>query len=174
MARADFDALRLHIEANRIYYMNQIWRAEDPNTRFERFRQMGIEAFVENRLIGFVGERASLSAASVGIGHDGQDCPRAKVDCLRSESGRHRGIRRLSDLRGADSGRIAMVLAADLGGLHGRCSRTVRALGALPGGAAEYRATDRTGRGRACRIRVADARGSLSGPAPIAITAPNP
>jgi hypothetical protein len=58
MARADFDALRLHIEANRIYYINQIWRAEDPNARFERFRQSGIEAFVENRLIGFVGDRA--------------------------------------------------------------------------------------------------------------------
>jgi hypothetical protein len=57
MARADFDALRLHIEANRVYYMNQIWKAEDPNARFERFRQMGIEAFVENRLIGFIGDR---------------------------------------------------------------------------------------------------------------------
>ena len=59
MSHKRLDALRLHIEANRIYYMNQIWRAEDPNTRFERFRQMGIEAFVENRLIGFV-ERARI------------------------------------------------------------------------------------------------------------------
>ncbi len=58
MAHADLDALCLHIEANRIYYMNQIWKAEDPNARFERFRQCGIESFVENRLIGFVGERA--------------------------------------------------------------------------------------------------------------------
>ncbi len=58
MARADFDALRLHIEANRIYYMNQIWSAEDPNARYERFRQMGIDAYVENRLVGFVGARA--------------------------------------------------------------------------------------------------------------------
>jgi hypothetical protein len=58
MAHADFDALCLHIEKNRIYYMNQIWKAEDPNARFERFRQMGIDGFVENRLIGFAGERA--------------------------------------------------------------------------------------------------------------------
>jgi hypothetical protein len=56
--RADFDALRLHVEANRTYYMNQIWRAEDPNARFERFRQMGIDGYVENRLLGFVGDRA--------------------------------------------------------------------------------------------------------------------
>ncbi len=56
--RADFDALRLHVEANRTYYMNQIWKAEDPNARFERFRQLGIDGYVENRLLGFVGDRA--------------------------------------------------------------------------------------------------------------------
>ncbi|MFY2763854.1 hypothetical protein [Arenimonas sp. MALMAid1274] len=58
MARADFDALRLHLEANRTYYMNQVWSSEDPNARYERFRAMGIDAYVENRLVGFVGARA--------------------------------------------------------------------------------------------------------------------
>lgn len=57
-AQADFAALTLHIEANRTYYLNQIWMAEDPNERFERLRQCGISAYVENRLIGFVGARA--------------------------------------------------------------------------------------------------------------------
>jgi len=58
MAHANFEALRLHIEANRVYYMNQVWKAEDPNARYERFRQTGIDAYVENRLLGFVGDRA--------------------------------------------------------------------------------------------------------------------
>jgi hypothetical protein len=57
-ARADFDALCLHVEANRTYYLNQIWKAEDPDARFERFRQTGIDGFVENRLLGFVGNRS--------------------------------------------------------------------------------------------------------------------
>lgn len=71
-ARADFDALRLHIEANRMYYMNQIWKAEDPDARFERFRQSGIDGFVDNRLIGFAGDRAifplRLSALGLVVG----------------------------------------------------------------------------------------------------------
>lgn len=58
MAHANFEALRLHIEANRVYYMNQVWKVEDPNARYERFRQTGIDAYVENRLLGFVGDRA--------------------------------------------------------------------------------------------------------------------
>jgi hypothetical protein len=59
-AQADFAALQLHIEANRTYYLNQIWMAEDPNERFERLRQCGISSYVENRVIGVVGARAAF------------------------------------------------------------------------------------------------------------------
>jgi len=58
IANAEFTKLALHIEANRLYYMNQIWLYEDSNTRFERLRLKGIAKFVENRLLGFVGNKS--------------------------------------------------------------------------------------------------------------------
>jgi hypothetical protein len=70
-AHADFEALRLHLEAHRTYYQNEIWRAEPSDQRYERLRQLGIAGFVDNRLLGFVGRQAiyplRMSALSDGV-----------------------------------------------------------------------------------------------------------
>ena len=57
-AQAQFEKLKLHLEANRTYYVNEIWRAEDSNARLERLKGIGIAPFVENRLLGFTGKKA--------------------------------------------------------------------------------------------------------------------
>jgi hypothetical protein len=57
-AQADFEKLRLHLEAHRLYYQNEIWRAEDPSQRFQRLNCLGLTPFVENRLLGFAGSKA--------------------------------------------------------------------------------------------------------------------
>jgi hypothetical protein len=58
-AHAAFEKLKLHIDANRIYYVNNIWKCEDPNARFERLKIKGIHNYVENRLLGFAGSKAA-------------------------------------------------------------------------------------------------------------------
>ncbi len=57
-AQADFGKLKRHLEAHRSYYENAIWSNEDPNDRFIRLEITGLSPFVENVLIGFVGNRA--------------------------------------------------------------------------------------------------------------------
>jgi len=58
-ANADFQRLALHLEANKVYYLNKIWGAEVPEVRLERFRLKGIDRFVDNELLGFVGNKAA-------------------------------------------------------------------------------------------------------------------
>jgi hypothetical protein len=58
-ANADFQRLLLHIEANRVYYLNKIWAGEIPEVRLARFRLKGIDRYVENQLLGFVGDKAA-------------------------------------------------------------------------------------------------------------------
>jgi hypothetical protein len=57
-ANAEFQKLALHIEANKVYYTNRVWLAEDPDARLERLRIQGIAKYVRNELVGFVGSRA--------------------------------------------------------------------------------------------------------------------
>lgn len=57
-AHADFKKLQLHLEQNRNYYTNEVWKLEDPDIRFFRLSQMGVARFVENRLLGFAGTKA--------------------------------------------------------------------------------------------------------------------
>lgn len=59
-ANANWEKLRLHLEKYRIYYQNEIFRAEDFDERYERLRMMGLAPFVENRLLGFAGKRAIM------------------------------------------------------------------------------------------------------------------
>jgi hypothetical protein len=60
MAHAEFDKLVLHIYKNKTYYMNQIWKHENANARYERLKHMGLHLYVENRLLGFIGNKAIL------------------------------------------------------------------------------------------------------------------
>ncbi len=57
-AHADYGKLRQHLEAHRSYYENAIWLAEDPSDRYVRLAAMGVAPFVENVIVGFVGNRA--------------------------------------------------------------------------------------------------------------------
>jgi hypothetical protein len=58
LADAEFKKLVLHLEANRVYYMNSIFAQQDANVRYETLEALGIHTFVENRLLGFLGSRA--------------------------------------------------------------------------------------------------------------------
>jgi len=58
-ASADFQRLLLHIEANKIYYINKIWAGEIPEVRLARFRVKGIDRYIDNQLLGFVGDKAA-------------------------------------------------------------------------------------------------------------------
>lgn len=60
-AHADFTRLKLHLEAHRIYYQNEVWRTEDPNERLYRLSLHGLAPYVENRLLGFCGKKAVYS-----------------------------------------------------------------------------------------------------------------
>jgi hypothetical protein len=57
-ADAEFRKLQLHLEANRAFYLNSLLAQQDPNVRYETLRALGIQTWVENRLLGFVGSRA--------------------------------------------------------------------------------------------------------------------
>lgn len=57
-AHADFTKLLTHLEEHRTYYSNEIWRLEDENERYLRLESLGIARFVENRLLGFAGNKA--------------------------------------------------------------------------------------------------------------------
>ncbi|WP_145944182.1 hypothetical protein [Fuerstiella marisgermanici] len=59
-AHARFEKLILHLEANRTFYANEIWRSEDANERYRRLEILGVARFVQNRLLGFVGDRAAF------------------------------------------------------------------------------------------------------------------
>jgi len=58
-ANAAFQQLVLHIEANKVYYLNQIWAAEIPEVRLARFRLKGIDRYIDNQFLGFVGDKAA-------------------------------------------------------------------------------------------------------------------
>jgi hypothetical protein len=58
-ANAAFQQLVLHIEANKVYYINQIWAAELAEVRLTRFRLKGIDRYIDNQLLGFVGDKAA-------------------------------------------------------------------------------------------------------------------
>jgi hypothetical protein len=58
-ANADFQRLLLHIEVNKVYYINKIWAEEIPEVRMARFRLKGIDRYLDNQLLGFVGEKAA-------------------------------------------------------------------------------------------------------------------
>ncbi len=60
-AQADFHALAGHLQVNATHYKNAIWRAEDGNARWGRLSQYGqenITHFIENELLGFIGEKS--------------------------------------------------------------------------------------------------------------------
>ena len=58
MANAEFEKLVLHLEANKSYYMNKLLLFEDSNQRYERLKIKGIINHIENRVIGFVGNKS--------------------------------------------------------------------------------------------------------------------
>lgn len=60
LADAEFKKLVLHLEANRVYYMNSVFAQQDANVRYETLKALGVHGFVENRLLGFLGSRAVL------------------------------------------------------------------------------------------------------------------
>jgi hypothetical protein len=70
-ANGDFQRLLLHIEANKIYYLNKIWAGEIPEARLARFRLKGIDRYIDNQLLGFVGDKAAyplrLDALPAGL-----------------------------------------------------------------------------------------------------------
>ena len=73
LANAEFKKLKLHIDANKVYYLNHIWKAEDPDARYQRLKMKGLDTFVINRLLGFVGDKSvfplrTRCARSVGPG----------------------------------------------------------------------------------------------------------
>jgi hypothetical protein len=57
-ADAEFRKLQLHLEANRVFYINSLFAQQDPNGRYETLSALGIHRRVENWLLGFVGSRA--------------------------------------------------------------------------------------------------------------------
>jgi hypothetical protein len=60
LADAEFKQLVLHLELNRVYYMNSLFAQQDVNVRYETLRALGIHTYVENRLLGFLGSRVVL------------------------------------------------------------------------------------------------------------------
>ena len=58
IAYAEFGKLALHIETNKTYYLNKILLLEDSNQRYDRLKIMGVVNFIENRLLGFVGNKS--------------------------------------------------------------------------------------------------------------------
>jgi hypothetical protein len=58
LADAEFRKLALHLEANRVYYLNSLFAQQDVNLRYETLVALGVQSFVENRLLGFLGRRA--------------------------------------------------------------------------------------------------------------------
>ncbi len=60
MANAEFEKLVLHLEANRVYYINKILLHEDSSERFVRLQLKGIAGFVENRILGFIGNKTAF------------------------------------------------------------------------------------------------------------------
>jgi hypothetical protein len=67
-AEAEFRKFQLHLEANAVYYMNFIIAQEDANVRYEKLKVMGIQNYVENRLLGFVGRKAIFPLVMNSIG----------------------------------------------------------------------------------------------------------
>ena len=58
LAEAELKKLQLHLEANRVFYLNSLFAQLNSNVRYETLSILGIHNFVENRLLGFVGSRA--------------------------------------------------------------------------------------------------------------------
>jgi hypothetical protein len=58
LADAEFKKLQLHLEANRVFYLNSLFAQLDANIRYETLKALGLHNFVENRLLGFIGSRA--------------------------------------------------------------------------------------------------------------------
>ena len=58
LADAEFKKLTLHLEANRVYYLNSLFAQLDVNIRYETLAALGVQSFVDNRLLGFLGRRA--------------------------------------------------------------------------------------------------------------------
>lgn len=55
-AHADFEKLILHLEANKSYYTNEIWRQENKAQSTRRLSDLGIASFVSSKLVGFSGD----------------------------------------------------------------------------------------------------------------------
>lgn len=68
LAHAEFIKLQLHIEANKTYYLNAIWKREDSNSRYERLRLKGLHSYVENHLLGFIGNKAVFPLREAALG----------------------------------------------------------------------------------------------------------
>ena len=73
LADAEFKKLVLHLEANRIYYMNSIFAQQDVNVRYQVLEALGIATFVENRLLGFLGSRAVFPLRVENLEQEAQD-----------------------------------------------------------------------------------------------------
>ena len=73
MAYADFEKLILHIEVNKAYYMNRIWQLEDSEVRYSRLKLQGLDKFIENRILGFVGHKAAFELKLDNLPKDYQE-----------------------------------------------------------------------------------------------------
>jgi hypothetical protein len=85
-AQAALKQLLLHLNENRTYYANELWRQEDPNTRFERLTSIGVGAFVENRLLGFAGSQPMYPLRLEALPDD----VRAKLEATFTASANHK------------------------------------------------------------------------------------
>ncbi len=59
MANAEFEKFALHVEANKTYYFNQLWKMEDSASRYEILKAKGLIQYIENRILCFVGNKAA-------------------------------------------------------------------------------------------------------------------
>lgn len=79
MAYAEFEKLVLHIEVNKAYYLNQIWLKEDSEVRFSRLKVQGLDKYIENNILGFVGNKAAFYLKLESLPDDYQEFLKTKI-----------------------------------------------------------------------------------------------
>lgn len=72
-AYAEFEKLVLHIEVNKAYYTNRIWQLEDSEVRYSRLKLQGLDKFIENKILGFVGHKAAFELKLDNLPKDYQE-----------------------------------------------------------------------------------------------------
>lgn len=84
-ANADFAALQLHLEKHKIFYQNEIWRVEDVNSRYERLKLLGLIQLVDNRLLGFAGNKSIFPLRLAALPSDVAKTLQEKYAAFREE-----------------------------------------------------------------------------------------